>query len=275
MAITSSNRGGGRGVRPVKNRPGPTGYQGMNSHGPAYDKTPGQVIAPGDGNPPASGGISRPGFQGVNSHGPAVKPGVDPGFGVHAPSWGGGRPAHTGPAGGGGGGSHGAYRPGDQMPGGFINAGWIKDPNRPGLFVPLVKRPNGGSAIHPAYQNGRHPSGGGGGGHLGRPQNAGAHAGVGNSNPNQGALADALNPKPKPEPFSAPWLQGFTGGGGWLPLAGGGWFNPNTWQSWKPGDPIPGQPGGGGYGSTGTAGGGAGTFEQQVYQQLLKAFGGI
>lgn len=76
-----------------------------------------------------------------------------------------------------------------------------------------------------------------------------------------------------PTPFAAPWLQGYAGGGGWMPMDGGGYFNPQTWQSWKPGDPIPGMAGG--PSSGGVPGGSGGSFEEQVYAQLLKSFGGI
>lgn len=237
---------------------------GFNEHGPAWDKHPGTIVSGYDGNPPASGGHAPSGYQGVNGHGPAHKPNARPsgGWGQpganagHAPQ----RPGHTG-----------QYRPGDQMPGGFVNAGWIKDPARPGRFVPLVKTATG-TAIHPYWQhggNGRPHGAGHGPAGGGRPA-GGSHGMIPNQpHPGQGSLAGELN---KPAPFTAPWLQGFTGGGGWLQLADGGWFNPNTWTSWKPGDPIPGRPGGGGVAG---APGSGNDMESQVYAMLLKAFGGV
>jgi hypothetical protein len=86
-------------------------------------------------------------------------------------------------------------------------------------------------------------------------------------------------PVPKKDPFAAPWLAGFKGGGGWRAMAGGGWFNPSTWQSWKPGDPIPGmggKPGAAAPAPTPATGAiGADDYEKQLYAQLLKAFGGV
>jgi hypothetical protein len=82
---------------------------------------------------------------------------------------------------------------------------------------------------------------------------------------------------PTQTPFAAPWLQGFTSGsGGWMQTVDGGYFNPTTWQSWKPGDPIPANTSSGGSTpSSGSISGGVNPFETQLYQSLLKAFGGV
>lgn len=70
--------------------------------------------------------------------------------------------------------------------------------------------------------------------------------------------------------FSAPWLQGFKPGtGGWLQMQGGGYFNPQTWTSWKPGDPIPPQ------GATPSASGGGLPATEDIYTSLLRAFGAL
>lgn len=81
---------------------------------------------------------------------------------------------------------------------------------------------------------------------------------------------------PTTTPFAAPWLQGFApGSGGWLATNDGGYFNPATWQSWKPGDPIPSNTGAANPVTGSAAGGGLNSFESQLYQSLLKAFGGV
>jgi hypothetical protein len=226
---------------------------GINDHGPV--KPGGKPVPPKVKPKPGIGG-GRP-----NSHGPTPlgaknpKPKPAPIKDKTPPKVNGGM---SGGFGMGGGLQHGAQhaggilKPGDRTPEGTIFAGWQSDPTRPGHYIGMIQTPNGP-----------------------RPRPHPGAMGDHNSHGPKPVPGAGGKPKPKPAatPFSAPWLQGYAGGGGWMPLAGGGYFNPQTWQSWKPGDPIPGQPGGmaGGSGSQ-TSGG---SFESQVYNQLLKAFGGI
>lgn len=64
---------------------------------------------------------------------------------------------------------------------------------------------------------------------------------------------------------SAPWLQGFSGGGGWAATTDGGWWNGDTGQYWKTGSPVPG----------GAAQPQTGGDMNALYASLLKMFEGL